>query len=245
MIVAMIVLASLLVSTSMSAAHSGLATVSGARVRRKPAPGCAGKTFRTIAVSESAVVRQMRGGNEWVFGCSRGRRAYRLGFPHACDETGCVGVDKEILNGSIVAYEWERNTATNEEEYVIVRDLRTGKVLHAVPTGARLRPESGKVGVGRVTTMVVKSDGAVAWIAFDFERSPGPLAFRECQAKGIIECRLPKALEELKCYDVYETDKTGTQLLASSTKVDPDSLALAGSTLYWTQNGKPMSAVLN
>jgi hypothetical protein len=40
-------------------------------------------------------------------------------------------------------------------------------------------------------------------------------------------------------------DKNGSRLLASSTEIDPSSLALAGSTLYWTQGGKSMSSPLN
>jgi hypothetical protein len=37
----------------------------------------------------------------------------------------------------------------------------------------------------------------------------------------------------------------GIRTLASGPTVAPSSLALAGSTLYWTQEGKPFSAVLN
>jgi len=37
----------------------------------------------------------------------------------------------------------------------------------------------------------------------------------------------------------------GTRLLASGFDVSPSSLALAGSTIYWTQGGKPESSTLN
>ena len=71
--------------------------------------------------------------------------------------------------------------------------------------------------------MVVKSDGAVAWIA---ENEIGP----------------PHGPPE---YEVNAVDKTGNRTLAAGTDIAPSSLALAGSTLYWTQGGKPMSAPLN
>jgi hypothetical protein len=75
------------------------------------------------------------------------------------------------------------------------------------------------VGIGATAAIVVKSDGAVAWI---------------------VETR-----QEEGTYEVHAVDKAGSRLLASGADIDPSSLALAGSTLYWTQGGKPMSASLN
>ncbi len=46
-------------------------------------------------------------------------------------------------------------------------------------------------------------------------------------------------------YQVHTVDKTGSHELAFGADIDPYSLALAGSRLYWTQEGKPMSAVLH
>jgi len=45
-------------------------------------------------------------------------------------------------------------------------------------------------------------------------------------------------------YEVRAVDKTGSRLLASGGDIDPTSLALAGSTLYWTQGSLPFSAQL-
>jgi hypothetical protein len=64
--------------------------------------------------------------------------------------------------------------------------------------------------------IVVKSDGSVAWI-----------------------------VESSSEYQVRAVDKSGSRVLSSGTNIDPHSLALAGSTLYWTQGGKPKSAMLN
>jgi hypothetical protein len=129
-----------------------------------------------------------------------------------------------------------RQTATRLK--VIVRDLRTGRVLHDVPTGTPPKPEPGSVGVGNIVALVLKSNGSVAWIAEDSERS---------------------AAAKAAYFDVYATDKSGTRLLASGTDIDPSSLALsagathlddyphtiAGNTLYWTQGGQSFSTTLN
>jgi len=72
----------------------------------------------------------------------------------------------------------------------------------------------------------VKSDGAVAWIV---ETQRGPF---------VGETGPPTMFE------VRAVDRTGSRLLASGSHFDPLSLALAGSTLYWTQGGQPFSAQL-
>jgi hypothetical protein len=72
------------------------------------------------------------------------------------------------------------------------------------------------VGLGSTTATVVKTDGAVAWIALGEE---GP--------------------------EVRALDTTGSRMLAHSWGIGQSSLALAGSTVYWTQDGTPMSAALH
>lgn len=170
-------------------------------------------------------------------GCAHGqKRSYGLG--EYCSREAEVGTapcaEPVSLAGAMVAYgdawvsEDRYQTSIGSSEWrVIVRDLRTGRVLHDVPTGAALRPVREYIGVGPAVAIVVRSNGAVAWIAEDYERSSGlgtPV--------------------EVPYFDVYAADKGGTRLLASGFDVNPSSLALAGGTLYWTQNGKPVSAVL-
>jgi hypothetical protein len=118
-------------------------------------------------------------------------------------------VEKVTLSGSVVGYEeFDIQIGVSSRWAVIVRDLRTGRVLHrANSTG------------GFVQDLVLKTDGAVAWI---------------------VDTRfLPDE------YAVVALDKTGMRTLASGPSVAPSSLALAASTLYWTQDGKPFSAVLD
>jgi uncharacterized Ntn-hydrolase superfamily protein len=66
---------------------------------------------------------------------------------------------------------------------------------------------------------VVKSDGAVAWIL--------------------------TTVQEHATYQVHALDKTGNHVLATGSDISPHSLAVAGNTLYWTQDGKPTSAALH
>jgi len=122
-----------------------------------------------------------------------------------------------------------------EEWHVDVENLRTGQVLHSVPTGTVPGANGGQttvpvgdtppntVGVGPIVTLVVKSDGAVAWT---------------------VENRIP-ARHVPAIYEVHALDGSGARVLATGSDIDPHSLALAGSTLYWTRDGKPMSAPLD
>jgi hypothetical protein len=119
----------------------------------------------------------------------------------------------------MVAFEFSSGSANGPKEWlVLVRDLRSGHVIRRLPTGILKTP--GDVGGGRTTEIVVKSDGAVAWIV-------------EAEAA------------EPKEYEVRAVDKGGSRVLARGRDVGPGSLALGGSTLYWTQGGRPSSTTLN
>lgn len=159
-------------------------------------------------------------------GCVRGsRRAYEVGGPSVGSSTGAGGTRNLTLAGTVVAWEaWESAGVTGElgrEKWmVVVRDLRTGSVLRRLPTGtARVK---GWIGVGPTQQIVVSGDGAVAWIA----SVAGPAGGQD-------------ALE------IHVADKTGARVVAEGSDIVPDSLALAGSTLYWTQGGKSSAATLN
>jgi hypothetical protein len=159
-----------------------------------------------------------------IYGCVYGgKRTYGLGpLPEPDTSSGGGGVEGEILAGPMVAYEEFSITSSTpinsgrSSWLIVVRNLRTGKVLHRVPTGTSTSP--GEVGGGFASGIVVKSDGAVAWIV----------------AGGVARGG----------NQVHVVDKSGSRIIASGTDVDPQSLALAGGTLYWTQGGKPFSASL-
>lgn len=130
------------------------------------------------------------------------------------------GVLMPTLAGTAVAYT-ESHTSPYyiSEEFVVVRDLVTGRMLHKVPTGTAVKPKPGQIGIGPAVALVVKGDGSVAWIV--------------------------RTDAENGTYQVHAVDKTGSRVLATGAEIAPGSLALAGSTLYWTQGGQPHSATLD
>jgi hypothetical protein len=145
-----------------------------------------------------------------VYGCSyKYRRPYRLGpVPSKGGGPGNgTGVELKALAGPVVA-------VAESGGGIQVRDLLDGRVLHTVSPPPREK-------LGSVFAMVVKSDGAVAWIVEKVEAG------------------------EQGDYQVHALWSSGSRLLASVGYDERSSLALAGSTLYWTQEGKPESASLN
>jgi hypothetical protein len=220
------------------------------RARHKASPKCPPRRAYTIAADPQAQVFVVEGEVEReVFGCTYAhRRSYRLGVPHSISKSGSGGVEQEGLAGSMVAYVENYGGGAESGECggirVHVRDLRTGHILVNLPSGVQLKPnprtpnaldeQCGNAGVGEVRAIVVTSSGAVAWTAFDVRREIALLLAH------------PKADPPYPHYsDIYVADKAGERLLAAGTEIDPNSLALAGNTLYWTEGGKPLSAPAN
>jgi hypothetical protein len=156
------------------------------------------------------------------YGCVYGSpHSYGLGTPYGCGGGGpCGGTRKLTLAGPTVAYERYYSAEGGPSEFeVIVRNLRTGQFLHKVPTGTRKVPNPEAIGIGGVVWMVVKPDGAVAWIA--------------------------QTVAEEGRFQLHAVDATGSRVLATGASIDPTSLALAGSTLYWRQASKTYSTELH
>jgi hypothetical protein len=225
----------------LAAGSASLASTRHKTHFRKSAAACRRGQSRVIVADTQAEVYKARKPDSLpeyigVWGCAYGHaHPTFLGSLPECGGGGpCGGTIKETLTGPLVAYEQYAVRESESEWYVIVRDLRTGRVIHSAPTGTVLTPAHecdtpGRCqGVGPTTTIVLKSDGAVAWIAEDEDRSTG--------LDGTPEHRV--------YWDVESLDQSGSRLLASGFDIDPHSLALAGSTLYWTQAGKPFSAQL-
>jgi hypothetical protein len=195
--------------------------------RHKAAFKCPPTNEGLVAVDAQAVIfrattavyeghRRESEGLQGVFGCAYGtRRAYYLGRPSSAGSSGSVSTYPIALAGSIVAFSEGKSFAYGHSfDEIWVRNLRTGQLIHRTPNGSPAEPED--VGIGDTTAIVVKGDGSVAWIV--------------------------GTREQLGGVQVRSVDKTGSHLLAASPEIDPTSLALAGSTLYWLQAGKPMSA---
>ncbi len=157
-----------------------------------------------------------------VRGCAHGqRRSYLLGEAEehlgSSGGAGSSGVELETLAGPVVAYEKAYGSEQNSLYEMVVRNLVSGRVLHKVITSRPVKPGAIPIAAGPLTALVVKRDGAVAWI---------------------VETGYPVE------YRVYAIDKSGTRSLASGADINPASLALAG-TLYWTQAGKPATTSLD
>ena len=162
-------------------------------------------------------------------GCAYGwGHVFKLGPPanvECGDPIGCEWLEHPVLAGPFAAFSYSRvkdEAPSFSEDVVRVVDLQTGQRIYNLPTGPST-PEK-RVGIGPATAIVLKRDGSVAWIA-EREVRPSPTAPPE--------------------YEVRAVDENGERLLASGTGVGPKSLALAGSTIYWTEAGRPMSAPLN
>jgi hypothetical protein len=216
----LIVIVVLLLTASLAAA---------APRHHAPPPKCRPRASLVLAADPQAVVWRTPGipGRELakVYGCAYGHPVHFLNYAAQCtvskyDEESCGGIDREVLAGPIVAYATDANSPGCGFCHwaVVVRDLRTGRTLRNEPTGATNLEEN--FGVGPTTVLVLKGDGAVAWIV---EPARGPEGG----------------------YQVHAADLAGSRLLASGANIDRTSLALAGSTLYWTQGGKPYSAPLD
>ncbi len=167
-----------------------------------------------------------------IYGCVYGsRHTYFLGEPASGGTTeGFEGISRVTLAGSVVAYEYASGgpgpggpgSGTGGAEWVIVvRDLRNDRILNRVPTGTSV--SSRDVGSGPAMAIVVKGDGAVAWIAENDNLSTRETNYNE----------------------VHALDKSGNRVLASGFDIERFSLGIVGSTVYWTQGGKPESAALN
>jgi hypothetical protein len=232
-----IVLSVLLVLALLATA----APLSAAASHKKTPPKCPPAHARVMIVDPQAEVYLLPehfggpGGVEptEIFGCAFNgtHRSYLLGEPPESSSSGSGGIYLETLAGPMAAYFAGSGGPGGASWLVEVRNLATGKLVHRVPSGTPAHPEPPRtehgltradIGIGPVESLVVKSDGAVAWIAQD-------------------------AVEESLSYSyqVHVLDKNGSRVLAASTEIEPKSLALAGSVLYWTEAGRPMSARLN
>ncbi len=102
---------------------------------------------------------------------------------------------------------------------VMVRSLADGKQLHAAPaiTTTHL-PES----FVSVDSIVVKADGAVAWIA---------------QTSSVVS-------HGTVVLEVHRIDARGQSLLAAGHSIRPRSLKLSGSTVSWRVGSATHTAVL-
>jgi len=198
--------------TAGATTSTGAGTPAGAGAAGASPCGSAGG--HTLAADRIARVYSLGGA---VYGCRRGtHHSYRLGAASRSIREGRVG--PVALAGAIAAYGLASFGVDTGSSQVVVRRLSDGHQLKALATVTRpLGPES-YVSVGSV---VVRSDGAVAWIGV-----------------GASIIRHGRDVE------VHRDDSRGGRLLDASTAVDPGSLRLTRSTLRWTHGSARHTADL-
>jgi hypothetical protein len=178
-----------------------------ARIPCRPGPGTT-----TIAHSAKArIFSDNRNGNDYA--C-----LYRNGHPRYLSSTEHYEYTLVRFAGPYVAYVPKVEATTRD---VGVLNMNTGR-RHSYqivrPIANEICPEAG--------SLVLKADGAVAWIATNFvgagcTRPPGP------------------------AIEVRAHDRRGLRVLDSGTGVVPTSLHLSGSALRWVDGGHTRTATLH
>lgn len=197
---------------STSAASDASST--GTRPGPPRAAGCGPRDAETLAASRWARVYVFHRG---VYGCAIGHGgSYRLGAAMRSIREGRVG--PVAVAGWDAAYGLSAFGVDTVSAQVIVHDLRSGRRLRALAASTKVLPES----LEAVQSIVVKPDGAVAWIS---------------QTMSVIG-RASAALE------VHRADVRGTSLLDSGRSILARSLRLRGSRLTWRDGPTTRAATL-
>lgn len=177
---------------------------------------CGTAGARTLAASASGrayVTGQI------VLGCSaHGSGSFRLGtLGRGCLAGGHLQLPI-VVAGEFAAYTLERCLVDTGMTLVMVRRLSDGKLIASQPaiTNA-IAVESFK----SVPSLVLKSDGAVAWLA-------------------VLE-----SFGRTRSIEVHRLDRRGAALLDSGIAIRPAALQLSGSTVSWQHSGSSRSAALN
>jgi hypothetical protein len=197
---------------------------------------CPPSGVRIVRSNTSAVVYRrtetignFRGPVLWA--CTRpAGRAVQIGPNEECSsspqEGECFGAGNLALAGTIVAYSFTESGSTStgpglEQDWVLARDLRSGKLLFKVPSGTPVAPEPGQVGVGSVYGVEALANGTVAWLVKDEE----------------IRC---EEFQPCPRWQIHVRSRTGQKIIAHGV-IRPGSLRLHGPTLTWKQSGRRRS----
>jgi hypothetical protein len=178
-------------------------------------PVCGPANTKTLAASQTARVYSS---GPWVYGCAAATgRSYRLGQRSTC--IGAARVGPVVLAGTMAAYGSEQCGVDTGSAEVIVRRLSNGRTLTQLPATT--------IGVGAefyesVTAVVVKRDGAVAWIGVNH---------------SIISKRV--------AIEVHKDDRAGATLLDSGAGIHTTSLRRDGSRLTWKDGRELRHALLS
>lgn len=211
---------------------SASARVGGLASHRRTLRHCASRGSAVLLANRHAEVFMFRSG---IYTCMRrgGRPGY-LGHVEATPGPSCLaGQDRcgvvfdEALAGTVVAYGESRSEPGGRApDRIVVRSIFNGRILH----GGSLyvaTPRLTMIEEAHAIQIVVKPDGAVAWIQEDwFARhggaSPPPVV-----------------------YDVFAVDGNGFHSLGIDLPAKPTSLSTEGGALSWVEEGRRRSVALD
>jgi hypothetical protein len=195
---------------SAAASSVGVGPRAAATVAR-----CGPAAARALA---SSGVARVYASNGVVYGCSvHGSGSYRLGV--STPSIGELRVGRVAIAGEITAYALIRSGVDTVIADVVVTRLTDGTLLRSASAITRaLGPEL----LESVGSVVVKGDGAVAWIA---------------AAESIAR---PGGAD----VEVHKIEQKRDVLLARGAGIAPASLRLKRSRLTWRQGGRTFSAAL-
>jgi hypothetical protein len=198
-------------------AVAGALGAGGAAVARSDAGTatvCGPAAVHTLAASRQA---RVYASGAAVYGCARGGQpSIRLGARRSC--IGAERIGPVTVTGSLAAYGSEVCGVDTGLTRVVVRRLTDGRQLHSSPATGPVGPEAYET----VDSLVLKGDGAVAWIATGFS-----LGRRD----AVVE--------------VWRSDRHGTARLGSGAGTRPRSLRLTGSRLRWRDGSRTRTAALS
>jgi hypothetical protein len=154
-----------------------------------------------------------RRGRTWACWRATGAR-HLIAATGSADGPTTLTARRLVLVGRHLAFNQEYSRE-DVEESVSVLDVRTGRSRGADAIADVAAPRSGARNA--VTAIVLRPDGAVAWIARNDDIQPARFEVHALPAHG------------------------AAALLAAGADIDPASLAVAGSRVYWTAGGAPQA----
>jgi len=201
-----------------------------ARAKKRPRP-CVPTTARRVLANSRAEIFTAPGpfskAREY-YGCATGSRL-RVDLGVVNDAQIDFSGSRQVrLVGTIAALETSGSAHASGSSFdILVYDVKRRRLLRRLPTGTPTPTQTKNAypetleGVGDTTALVLQPDGAVAWIVHD-TAAPDPPTYQVIKANA----------------------GQPPTVLATGTDIDPTSLALGGTVLYWEQNNSPHSAQL-
>lgn len=167
-----------------------------------------------------------------VYGCLYSKnRNFVLGIEGDCDPQS---VDQFVLAGRFVAYVESFCNIDASDDYVVVKDLRTGRNKYRTISATGQAPDAEPSTL--VSQLVLSRTGSVAWIA-DWDANSGSST--------------PHPNDDRQVRKLEPGAPAGGTLLDSGLGVEEGSLGLGARTsrnyswLYWTKSGSAFAAKLN